>query len=117
MANYSILADKNKESWLVVESDNVIRIFTNKNSAVQYRSQNKDKVVNVLHRYSDGTLHPLLNWPGEANKDSTVQNEIITAKELEEFYEEIDNIDDYDLYDIGSIDLTPANADNRPEEE
>ena len=57
----SILIDKNNETWLAIEG-NIIRVFTTKTSAVQYKVTNQDKQVEVLHRYSDGSLQPLLFW-------------------------------------------------------
>jgi hypothetical protein len=97
MTSCSVLANNNKESWLVVEKDNVIRVFTNKNSAVKYKISNKDKVVSVLHRYSDGTMQPLLNWPDETLTDNEPPS-------FEQVYGELDNLDDYeenvDFYEL-----------------
>jgi hypothetical protein len=108
MTSHSVLANKSKESWLVVEKDNVIRVFTNKNAAVQYRTSNKEKVVSVLHRYSDGSMQPLLNWPDETATDN--------LPSFEEVYSELDNLDDYeenvDFYELcASNDASP-----KPEE-
>lgn len=101
MSSYSILINKDKESWLVVETDNVIRVFTNKISAVQYRESNKEKVISVLHRYSDGTLQPLLNWPGEA---ATSVNVKPSSEMLDEVYGDLDKLNDYeeniDFYEL-----------------
>ena len=96
---YSVLVDKNKESWLAIE-ENVIRVFTTKNSAIEYRNNNKGKVETVLHRYSDGTLQPLLNWPNEPPSSDleTIEQVDHLVDELEtklkELYDELDNIND-----------------------
>jgi hypothetical protein len=115
--SYSVLVDKNKESWLVVETNNVIRVFTNKNSAIDYRSKNKEKVVSVLHRYSDGTMQPLLNWPGE----SDITNKTMSPQEFEQVYGEFDNLKDYeediDFYDLCATGDIPSDIEDQTEEE
>jgi hypothetical protein len=115
----SVLFDKNKESWLAVE-ENVIRIFTSKNSVVQYRIENNEKPINVLHRYSDGSLEPVIFWSNQPKTEETDRPLMDLIEE--QYYSEFDDINDYeediDFYDLcsGSANDSNPNAEKSEEE-
>ena len=105
----SILIDTNNETWLAVEG-NVIRVFTTKTSAVQYRTENQNKQIAVLHRYPDGSLQPLLFWGNQ----EFVENDRALMDSIEDDYyfdgEDgyDDDIDFYNMCSGAANDATPA---------
>ena len=114
ISSSSVLINNNNESWLAVEG-NVIRVFTTKSSAVQYRSDNIEKSINVLHRYSDGSMQPLLCWPGHTEENSAPLMDIIE----EEFYDDYrdgfeDALDFYEL--VAANDEYAAEKDQKEDE-
>lgn len=79
----SIMQDHNAETWIIAE-DNVIRLFTSKDSAIDYRIKNKDKSLNVLHRYSDGSMQFLMCYP----KPEIDENDAPLMDRIEQIHEE-----------------------------
>lgn len=92
----SILIDKNNETWLAIEG-NIIRVFTTKTAAVQYKVTNQNKQIEVLHRYSDGSLQPLLFWGNQEFIDRPLMDLI-----EDEYYsnDEDGYDDDINFYDL-----------------
>jgi hypothetical protein len=99
----SIIADKNNETWLAIEG-NVIRVFTTKTSAVQHKLENNQTQIEVLHRYADGTLQPLLFWGNQEfiESDQSIRDAA--------FYSDFDDGFDADL------DFYELCSDNNPVE-
>lgn len=91
----SILLNDNKETWLAVDG-NILNIFTTKISAIQHRLDNSEKSIKVLHRYSDGTMEPLLFWSDEKVEIDRPLMDLID--EEHGFYDDFD--DDLDFYDL-----------------
>jgi len=100
----NILADKNNETWLAVEG-NVIHVFTTKSAVVQYRTENHE--VNVLHRYSDGSLEPLMFWGNQ----EVIATELPLMDFIEaEYYSESEEgyDEELDFYDLAAAnDVAP----------
>jgi len=95
MRHSSILVDKNNQSWLAIEG-NIIRVFTTKISAVQYREENSKSQINVLHRYDDGSLHPLFCWPHQPHENQ----ELLFEDHSHEFDDPNEFDSDIDFYDL-----------------